>query len=325
MKEVREILSATETMNSLYNEAIKIRQSSEDYIVKDTRLAGLVMNNRGELQFAHEGNIITAPMSRFALGQFGTKVGVPAPYIEKCMDNGMTALAQMNVNAWLPNHKGGMMFRKTNDHFRGILSPRYSSYDSERILDVVSDKVDFSEYQVKNAYISEERLHIRLVQNDTLNIAGEDLFPALFIDSSDVGRNTLIITFGLYKFICSNGLVISKCGGTLYRQRHVGIDPEEFEYGIAAGLKEIPTLTANAETWVDKAINETMTFDAIKAHLKAMKLKEKDQDKVIDLMNTRYGGNTRWGFINGVTEVAQQYSLDKREELEEAAGRLIVA
>ena len=325
MKERKEMLSTTETMNSLFNQAEAIRNASTDHVLEDIHSAQLEMNSYGELQFIQGSHFVSAPMSRFALGQLGTKIHVPAQYIENCIDMGYMDLAQENVNTWMKHYKGGMLLRETFGQFRGILSPRYSIYDSEKILSVVDDAVDFNEYEVKNAFISEERLHVRLVRNDTLNIDGEDLYPGLFVDSSDVGRNTLVITFGLYKFICSNGLVITKCGGTLYKQRHVGIDPEEFEYGIAAGLKEIPMLIDNAETWVDKAINEKMSFESINAHLKNLKLKENDMKKVIDLMNTRYGGNTRWGFINGITEVAQDYSLDKREELEEAAGRLLMA
>jgi len=41
-------------------------------------------------------------------------------------------------------------------------------------------------------------------------------------------------------------------------------------------------------------------------------------------MKTRYG-MSRWGFINGITEVAQMYTLDRREELEQAAGKLLLA
>lgn len=325
MEKTREILSATETMQSLYDEANRIAANSKDYMLDSVNDSFLRMEKNGHLSFVQGTEMKSAPMSRFALGQLGTKIKIPAQYIENCIDSGFNTLAQLNVNTWLPKYKGGMLLRESFGSIRAVLSPRYSKYDSERILNVVNDTIDFNEYNVKNAFISEERLHIRLVRNDILKIEGEDLYPALFIDSSDVGRNTLVVTFGLYKFICSNGLVITKCGGTLYRQRHIGIDPEEFEYGIAAGLKNIPMLISNAEEWVNKAIKEKMSFEAINAHLKAMKVKEKDIAEVIDLMNTRYGGNTRWGFINGITEVAQKYTLDKREELEAAAGRLLIA
>ena len=320
-----EKLSTTETMNSLYEQAIMIKNSSQDYIIRDVTPENLQFNDFGGLDFmADDGRVASFELSRFALGQLGTKLHVPGQYIANCLDAGFYELAKNNINTWIPQYHGGLKLRETDNHLRAVLSPRYSVYDSDRILDVISDKVDFNEYSIKNAFISEERLHVRLAHNEHLKVDGEDLFPALFIDSSDVGRNTLVITFGIYKFICTNGLVIGKCGGTLYRQRHVGINPEEFEYGIAAGLKNIPTLIENAEEWVKKAISEKISMESMLAHLKAMQMGKKESEAVIDLMKTRYG-MSKWGFINGITEVAQQYTLDKREELEAAAGRLLAA
>jgi len=271
-----ETLSTMETMQSLYEKALDIREASTDYRIKKVTPENFQFNDYGGLDFiSDEGRAVSTKLSSFALGQLGTKLHVPGQYVETCINRGFYELARDNINAWVPDYSGGMFLRETGDTLRAVLSPRYSVYDSEKILDVVDSKVNFNEYEVKNAYISEERLHIRLTHREHLKVDGEDLFPALFIDSSDVGRNTLVITFGIYKLVCSNGLVIQSCGGTLYKQRHVGIDPEEFEYGIAAGLKNIPLLIENAEEWVQKARNEKIEMNAMLAHLKAMKMGKK--------------------------------------------------
>ena len=96
----------------------------------------------------------------------------------------------------------------------------------------------------------------------------------------------------------------------------------EFEVGVVSGLKKVPVLTTNAEGWVHKVQKEAMDFDAAYSYLKSMKLNADGQDKVIKLMNNRYG-MTKWGLINGITEVAQDYTLDRREELEAAAGNIL--
>ena len=41
-------------------------------------------------------------------------------------------------------------------------------------------------------------------------------------------------------------------------------------------------------------------------------------------MNDNYGTST-WGFINSLTEVAQDYTLERRLEIEKYAGDLLVA
>ena len=53
-------------------------------------------------------------------------------------------------------------------------------------------------------------------------------------------------------------------------------------------------------------------------------LSDESSRKVIDLMNTKYTDN-RWGLINGITEVAQDFTLERRLELEKIAGNLLAA
>ena len=53
-------------------------------------------------------------------------------------------------------------------------------------------------------------------------------------------------------------------------------------------------------------------------------LSDDSAHKVIDLMQTKYEDN-RWGLINGITEVAQDFTLERRLELERIAGNLLVA
>ena len=47
--------------------------------------------------------------------------------------------------------------------------------------------------------------------------------------------------------------------------------------------------------------------------------------KVIQLMTDGVYEKTRWGLINSITQVAQDFTLDKRVEYERAAGGMLVA
>ncbi len=316
--------TATVGIKDLLTKAESIKAKSDDYILRKPKIReNIWFENDGKIYFtSDEGCKISASLSEHAIEQLGAKIGVPGQYILSCIENGFCKLAQDNINSWIPNYKGGFMFRKTDDHLRAVLSPRYTTYDSEQILDIVQRNVDLSDYSIRGSYISEERLHIRLIGNERMHIDGEDLFPALFLDSSDVGRNILIIRFGIYKLVCTNGLVIGRADGILYRQKHIGVKADEFEVGLVSGLKKVPVLTMNAEGWVHKVQKEAMDIDAAYSYLKSMKLNADGQDKVIKLMNNRYG-MTKWGLINGITEVAQDYTLDRREELEAAAGNIL--
>ena len=53
-------------------------------------------------------------------------------------------------------------------------------------------------------------------------------------------------------------------------------------------------------------------------------LSEEARDNIITLANERYG-RTAWGIINGITERAQEYTLDTRLNFEAWAGHLLQA
>lgn len=290
--------------------------------------------SNGELSFIDDvSGIERYPMSRYALSQLGSKLGVPANYLQKCIDSGRLDLASDNVNSWIEDYGKDVFIREYDGHIRGILSSKYSVCDTPDILKVLQDTVDLNQYKVKGSFLNEERLHLRLVGREMLPINGEDLFPGLFIDSSDVGRNVLTVQFGIYKLVCTNGLTISKGSGTLFQQKHIGIKPEEFYEGLAASLSNVDMLCENACQLVEDARDKSMKFskysqedfDAFIAQIKGTtRLSNDGAEKVIDLMQTKYG-DTRWGYINSLTEVAQDYTLERRLELERIAGNLLAA
>ena len=54
------------------------------------------------------------------------------------------------------------------------------------------------------------------------------------------------------------------------------------------------------------------------------KLSDEAATKVIEYMVQKYD-KTQWGLINGITEVAQEFTLERRIELETLAGNMLVA
>lgn len=336
--EIKEVIDITPfAFSRLVERADKIHRNSSDFLVKEAdHMKNIRFNDSAGLTFMTEDKQIQSfPISRYALGQLGTKIGVPARYLEKCIASGRLDLAQDNVNSWLDGYNKDLFIREHNGKIRGILSSKYSVCDSHEILDVVGSCVDLSNYKVKGSYLNEERLHLRLISTEMLPINGEDLFAGLFIDSSDVGRSILTVKFGIYKQVCTNGLVIARAGGTLFEQKHIGISADEFHEGLTASLSCVDELTEHAVEWVNQAKHKENHWSAVSEYEDDIKefmqyirqktnLSEDSATKVIDLMQTKYEDN-RWGLINSITEVAQDFTLERRLELERVAGSLLVA
>ena len=335
--EIKEVIDTRpKTLSTLLKRSYEIEELSSDYMVRRANTNNIRFNEETGLTFIDEDQEIrNFPISRYALGQLGSKIGVPSRYLEKCIESGRLDLAQDNVNSWLEDYNKDFFIREYNGNIRGILSSKYSVCDSHEILEVVNDAVDLSNYKIKGSYLNEERLHVRLISREMLPIDGEDLFAGLFIDSSDVGRSILTVKFGIYKQVCTNGLVISRAGGTLFEQKHIGISADEFHQGLVASLNNVDELTEHAVELVQMAKSKSShynvdnlsqeDFDAFVASIKnTTNLSTESASKVINLMQTKYD-SSRWGLINGLTEVAQDYTLERRIELERIAGNMLTA
>lgn len=328
------------SLDNLIIMANDIALNSTDYVVRKANSSNIRFNESAGFTFITEdGDIKQLSTSRYALGQMCTKLGVPTRYIDKCVESGRLDLAQDNINSWLVDYNKDLLIREYDGGIRGVLSNKYSVCDSHEILKVVDDAVDLSKYKVKGSFLNEERLHVRLVGKEMLPISNEDLFAGLYIDSSDVGRSILTVKFGIYKQVCTNGLVIAKAGGTLFEQKHIGISADEFHKGLVASLSRVDELTEYAIDLIERArlkSNDILDFGDFRSltpqdfensinHIRGItNLSNESAGKVIDLMQTKYD-SSRWGFINSITEVAQDFTLERRLELEHLAGNLLAS
>ena len=114
----------------------------KDYTVRKASTHNVRFNDKAGITFIGEDQEIRDfPISRYALGQLGSKIGVPARYLEKCISSGRIDLAQDNVNSWLEDFNKDLFIREHNGVIRGVLSSKYSVCDSHEILKVVDDAV----------------------------------------------------------------------------------------------------------------------------------------------------------------------------------------
>lgn len=324
------------SLERLLEEAEDIQNMCSDFIVKNVGIHNVLFHPSTKvLAFEPEGHSVTyRHLSRFALSQFCSKIGVPFRYIDKCISTGRTDLASDNVNSWIETYGKDMLFRVYDDTVRGVLSDRYMMLDTPDIIRTLMKVVDMSSYKVKGHYISPERFHLRLVSKEMMNVEGEDLFHGIQIDSSDVGRSTLVARFIIYKQVCTNGLCVSRGDGVLFKQKHVGISAEEFESNFQSSLSKIPELVSNFEGLVVKAFKEdkgykisSLSQEELEAFLSRTKavtnLSDEALEHVSNLMTNVYS-ETKWGLINSITQVAQDYTLERRIELEQVAGTLLM-
>lgn len=346
------------SLNDIYTSAKDISENSEDFMVQkvdDTKMFYDGFENR--LRFLYTPVSLKKSQETkeyiptdFAMGQLCSKIGVPFSYLQKCCSSGRGDLATDNVQSWLSDYRKDLFIRTHRDNVRGVLTNRYSVCDSDEVMDVVCGSKEFNRMKVKGSFISPDRFHLRMVDTEPFVFPNynedyyNDLYPGITIDSSDVGRCSLTVTFFIYKQVCTNGLILPKIASTLFRQKHIGISKDNFSRALSSAIQSYAEVRRSTyEVLLNVYASEhKYMFDFAQMELdsKLRKYEEKrlseifsisdtTSEKVVNLFQKRvYEGrypNTTFGLVNAVTELAQEYSLETRLQMERSAGRFLVS
>lgn len=283
----------------------------------------VIINDRGEEK--------AMDMTDTAFSQLCTRLGVPAQYLRKCAKAGKVDLVRQNFDGWSNDHKVDFVVREHDGVARSVMSTEYAPYDSYKILRELSHTVDSKRFVPAQVHLSTDRLHVRFVDFTALPINGDKspLYAGFTIDSSDVGRGALAMRYFLYRLVCTNGLMISKGGGDLFRLRHSGEKMTESKMQrFVNSMRDVDLLTKTAV----EVIGENQSHNLRPFELEALTEKAKNKltlsEKAIERMQYLMSEDgpydmTRWGFINSLTEVAQNYTLDTRIEMESYAGDML--
>lgn len=336
-EEPKEIISNNPIrLNSLIEKSNEIQSLCSDFSINDVSSHNARFTEEMRLMYIPEDGtgIRNSGMSQYAISQLCGKLGVPTQYIQKCFSYGRLDLALDNINDWMGDYHKNLFIREYDGNVRGILSDRFSVCDTPEILSVVDDVLDLNRFRINGSFMNEERLHLRFIEKTMLPIDGEDLFAGMTIDSSDVGRSKLMVNFFIFKQVCTNGLCITQGDGQLFSQKHVGITSEDFHSGLLESMKNYDSVveeviksilkSKNTITHVSSKLNKESLESIISSIKNKTRLSDDGVNKVIELMTNGTYDSTHWGMINAITQVAQDYTLERRIELEKIAGNMLL-
>jgi urease gamma subunit len=333
VKEVMTVFKNTQPIGDIIVRAREIQKGCRDFVVPSNGVSFGVKNSAVPMmQFAkhdlREGNTVmnALDIGDHAFSQMCSKIGVPVRFMKKCMKDQHPELVADSIDTYLKEQKDKTMFVRANgDRVRGILSEKYSVLDAPDILESIQEVIPTA--KVKSFFLTDERLHMRII-GDMLDIPEEDLFWGLQVDSSDVGRSTLKVQFMIYKQICTNGMCVSKGDASIFTQKHIGITKQEFITDFRQGLSAIPDLVAMSIKAITDSKNQMPKKEVNNLLAKALETlkvdkKSKLDEKMMQLI-PKYG-QSRWGVINALTEISQEFTLERRLEFEALAGKMLIA
>jgi len=154
--------------------------------------------------------------------------------------------------------------------------------------------------------------HMVVFGNDDITITGKDgdtVMPRILMTNSHDGKNSFQFQAGLYRLVCSNGLVIADAEFANMKIRHMGYDLNELSTVISEIVEKLPLTVECMNKLKAKQLSEQEQVEFAKEAL-ATRLSEKEiskytSDDIVELLNpTRKedNGNDMWSVYNVIQE-----------------------
>jgi len=220
------------------------------------------------------------------------------------------------------------VFTKTGS---STVSDKYSHIPTERVMDDMEvlgwNIVDAKEIKARKNQGFQK--HMLVFANPEIVINGADgdtVFPRILLTNSHDGKNSFTFQAGLFRLVCSNGLVIADEQFSSMKIRHMGYDFEALQKLITDMVEKLPLTVESMNNFKNKQLSEEQKQ---KFALEALGLRFDTENKTFDvsefLTPTRKEdeGNDLWSVFNVIQEKLVHGMVDYRAGSKQRKARRI--
>jgi len=193
-------------------------------------------------------------------------------------------------------------------------SKHYVHIPTEKVIDDMSslgwNVVDAKEIRARKRQGYQK--HMVVFGNDEIVIEGKNgdtVFPRILMTNSHDGKNAFTFQAGLYRLVCSNGLVIADAEFATMKIRHMGYDLNELSTVIAEIVEKLPLTVECMNKLQNKKVSEAQKVsfakDALATRLSENQLKNFSTEDILAFLEpTREEdkGDDMWSVYNVVQE-----------------------
>jgi hypothetical protein len=147
--------------------------------------------------------------------------------------------------------------------------------------------------------------HLLVFRNPSITIKGtngDDSFPEILLTNSHDGKAAFNFRVGIFRLVCSNGLVISDADFGVMSIRHMNYTFESLQSKVAEMISKLPGLVQKINLFKSKTLTETQMTDFA---TKAAALRTKKTVNIMDVLiptRTEDQGDDLWVVFNRVQE-----------------------
>ena len=153
--------------------------------------------------------------------------------------------------------------------------------------------------------------HLVIFRNPEIAINGEDgddVFPQILLTNSSDGKNAFTFRAGLFRLVCSNGLVISTQDFANMKIRHYGYDFSELQKTITSMVEKLPLTVESMNKFKQTKLVEAQILDFAKKAL-TVRFGEEEMNRItvdfnefVKPVRKEDEGNDLWSVFNRVQE-----------------------
>lgn len=194
------------------------------------------------------------------------------------------------------------------------VSSKYTFIPTSKVIDDMRslgwDVCDVKE--VKARKNSGYQKHLVIFRNNDVFIQGDNeedvVYPQILLTNSHDGKNSFRFQAGLFRMICSNGLVISTETFEAISIRHMGYDFDELEETIKMMVERLPltveSMNKMKEIEMDQKLMIEFANEALKCRFSENEMNriEVDLDDLLIPVRNEDKGNDLWTVYNVVQE-----------------------
>ena len=157
--------------------------------------------------------------------------------------------------------------------------------------------------------------HMVAFQNPDIMITskdGDDAYPRILLTNSHDGMQAFKFSVGIFRLVCSNGLVVADEQFSDFRIKHKGYSFEELRNVVRQAVEDLPNRVQVMNDMKNRILSEEekrkLALDAmlIRAGIKTLEYDEETIDDILEPKREADKGNDLWRVFNVIQEKITQ-------------------
>jgi len=199
------------------------------------------------------------------------------------------------------------------------VSKHYTHIPTDRVIDDMEKLgwgvIDAKQVSARKKATKGFQKHMLVFRHPDLMVEGkdgDDVWPQIIMTNSHDGKNSFTFQAGMYRFVCSNGLVIADQEFGKMKIRHMGYDFETLRGTIGEMVEKLPLTVESMNKFKGTELTQPQKYDlarrAIATRFKLQKDQKVDQvykidlDEVLRPVRKEDAGDDLWSVFNLVQE-----------------------